>query len=39
MGQCRTLDADVTMAVIMVITGYVTTLCPFIFGTNFFPSF
>ena len=36
MGQCRTLDADV----VMVITVHETTpfLCPFLFGTTFFPS-
>ena len=35
MGQCRTLDADVTLGVIMVITVHVTTpfLCLFLFGT------
>ena len=39
MGQCRTLDADVTpLGVIMVITVHVTTpfLHPFLFGTIFF---
>ena len=40
MGQCRTLDADVTLGVIMVITVHVTTpfLRPCVFGTIFFPS-
>ena len=36
MGQCRTLDADVTIGVIMVIIVHVTT--PFLCWNKLYPS-